>query len=76
MENLPIFVKYIFTAIVGIVIGIAYHMGKGDTEVLYRFFLTTFFTFGATAIVDAIMGMTAGSIVYTIVEPSLPGFNQ
>ena len=50
-------------ALLGIICGVMWYTGQQQAQgMLQKFFVAVFFIFGATAILDAILGMTLGNI--------------
>lgn len=50
-------------ALLGIICGVMWYTGQQQAQgMLQKFFVAVFFIFGATAILDAILGMTIGTI--------------
>ena len=50
-------------ALLGIICGVMWYTGQQQAQgMLQKFFVAVFFIFGATAILDAILGMTVGSV--------------
>ena len=50
-------------ALLGIICGVMWYTGQQQAQgMLQKFFVAVFFIFGATAILDAILGMTIGSV--------------
>ena len=50
-------------ALLGIICGVMWYTGQQQAQgMLQKFFVAVFFIFGATAILDAILGMTIGNI--------------
>ena len=65
MVRLARIVMMFLAAIMGIVCGVSWYTGQHQSHgMLQRFFVAVFFVFGATAIVDAILGMTVGGVTY------------
>ena len=53
-------------ALLGIICGVMWYTGQQQAQgMLQKFFVAVFFIFGATAILDAILGMTVGAVTYT-----------
>lgn len=50
-------------ALLGIICGVMWYTGQQQAQgMLQKFFVAVFFIFGATAILDAILGMTIGDL--------------
>ena len=51
-------------ALLGIICGVMWYTGQQQAQgMLQKFFVAVFFIFGATAILDAILGVTMGDII-------------
>ena len=54
-------------ALLGIICGVMWYTGQQQAQgMLQKFFVAVFFIFGATAILDAILGMTVGDITVNV----------
>lgn len=54
-------------ALLGIICGVMWYTGQQQAQgMLQKFFVAVFFIFGATAILDAILGMTVGDITVDV----------
>ena len=65
MVKLARVVMMFVAALLGIICGVMWYTGQQQAQgMLQKFFVAVFFIFGATAILDAILGMTVGSVQY------------
>ena len=66
MVRLARIVMMFVAALLGIICGVMWYTGQQQAQgMLQKFFVAVFFIFGATAILDAILGMTVGGVTYT-----------
>ena len=65
MVRLARIVMMFVAALLGIICGVMWYTGQQQAQgMLQKFFVAVFFIFGATAILDAILGMTVGGVTY------------
>ena len=65
MVKLARVVMMFVAALLGIICGVMWYTGQQQAQgMLQKFFVAVFFIFGATAILDAILAMTVGSVQY------------
>lgn len=58
-------------ALLGIICGVMWYTGQQQAQgMLQKFFVAVFFIFGATAILDAVLGVTMGTVKIDAVEHS------
>ena len=56
-------------ALLGIICGVMWYTGQQQAQgMLQKFFVAVFFIFGATAILDAVLGVTMGTVKIDAVE--------
>ena len=66
MVRLARIVMMFVAALLGIICGVMWYTGQQQAQgMLQKFFVAVFFIFGATAILDAILGMTVGGVTYS-----------
>ena len=77
MVRLARIVMMFVAALLGIICGVMWYTGQQQAQgMLQKFFVAVFFIFGATAILDAILGMTVGAVTYSAGARPIEGLDS